>query len=88
MDLTIIKSISTPNDYNNNLILFGFQGKNGDIGGKYKASFEALLWWDHGFGSKESQVFWMYPLVIDNLLTILNLSLYIYKILDENFQIF
>lgn len=30
----MIKSKSPLNDHNNPLILFGYQGKNGDIGGK------------------------------------------------------
>lgn len=36
----MIKLKSPLNEHNNTLILFGYQGKNGDIGGKWKTSFE------------------------------------------------
>lgn len=49
-----MKLISSMNDHNSYLILFGFSEKEWYIGGKYKSNFGASLWFGFGFEYQES----------------------------------
>lgn len=45
MGLAVMTLISSVNDHNNNLILFGFEDKNGDIGDKYRVILKLCFDW-------------------------------------------